>query len=267
MVQTCLSPANFAQTPLACATPNPQHFTEIVGTPFYMAPEVLERRYGFAADVWSVGVVAFLMLAGKLPFDGATDRQIIKAVLDSEPDFGCPAWTGGGGGAGISAAARDCVRRMLVKDPAQRATIAELLQHPWLAGRPRSSCCAASAGGDAGSTTPCRFCSGSRSGSASSSSSSSNGSSPAAGSGSPPAPAAAASSVLTCDTGGSGASSRTSSVRWGQPCAVTVGDDACTPRRQQQQQQEQRSGDCGPPSPLTLSPLKHCRAKVAASAL
>lgn len=112
-----------------------QRFSEIVGTPFYMAPEVLARCYGPEADVWSVGVVVFLMLAGRLPFDGITDRQIIKAVLDSEPDFGHPAWDG------ISAAAKDCVARMLVKDPQQRATVQQLLAHPWLAGRMRSSCC------------------------------------------------------------------------------------------------------------------------------
>ncbi|WIA19366.1 hypothetical protein OEZ85_003992 [Tetradesmus obliquus] len=64
-----------------------EHFAEIVGTPFYMAPEVLERCYGPAADVWSVGVVIYLMIAGCLPFNGNTDRQIIKAVMDSEPDF------------------------------------------------------------------------------------------------------------------------------------------------------------------------------------
>jgi serine/threonine protein kinase len=117
-----------------------QHFSEIVGTPFYMAPEVLERCYGPAADIWSVGVVVFLMLAGRLPFDGATDRGIIKAVLDSEPDFLHPAWDG------ISAAAKDCVSRMLVKDPRQRASVQQLLAHPWLAGRMRSSCCSSNAG-------------------------------------------------------------------------------------------------------------------------
>eukprot|EP00775_Hariotina_reticulata_P011940 gene11940-12083_t len=70
-----------------------EHFSEIVGTPFYMAPEVIERCYAFPADVWSVGVVIYLMVAGRLPFTGSTDRQIIKAVMDSQPDFeeGLPA--------------------------------------------------------------------------------------------------------------------------------------------------------------------------------
>lgn len=123
-----------------------------------MAPEVLERCYSHEADIWSAGVVIFLMLAGRLPFDGATDRQIIKAVLDSEPDFDHPAWDH------ISPAAKDCVSHMLVKDPKRRASVQQLLAHPWLAGRMRSSCCSSAgdrAGAAAGSSAvsaPCSSC-------------------------------------------------------------------------------------------------------------
>jgi len=151
--------------PVASST---QQFSEIVGTPFYMAPEVLERCYSHEADIWSAGVVIFLMLAGRLPFDGATDRQIIKAVLDSEPDFDHPAWDH------ISPAAKDCVSHMLVKDPKRRASVQQLLAHPWLAGRMRSSCCSSAgdrAGAAAGSSaepTPCSSCNSSSSSSSSS---------------------------------------------------------------------------------------------------
>jgi serine/threonine protein kinase len=110
-----------------------QHFAEIVGTPFYMAPEVLERCYGPAADVWSVGVVIYLMIAGCLPFNGNTDRQIIKAVMDSEPDFTGDVWQG------VSQAAQEFIQLMLVKDPRKRASIEQLLAHPWMAGRTGSS--------------------------------------------------------------------------------------------------------------------------------
>lgn len=200
-----------------------------------MAPEVLERRYGHAADVWSVGVVAFLMLAGRLPFDGQTDRQIIKAVLDGEPDFGCAAW------AGVSGAAADCVRAMLVKDPARRAGIEQLLQHPWLAGRPRSSCCCAPAAAGGGAAAPgCRFCS------PSSSSLSSSGA----------AAAGAAAAAEPREDGSQlalSSSSRTSSVQWASPCAVAL-DEATTPRQQQLQ--------CSSLRPQ-LSPLKHCKPRLA----
>ena len=102
-----------------------QLLTEIVGTPYYMAPEVIQRRYGPEADVWSAGVVLYLMLTGRLPFNGNSDRHVVKAVLHAEPDYSDKMW------AGVSATARAVVKAMLVKDPKQRADIASLLQQQW----------------------------------------------------------------------------------------------------------------------------------------
>lgn len=215
-----------------------QRFSEIVGTPFYMAPEVLERCYGPEADIWSVGVVVFLMLAGRLPFDGATDRQIIKAVLDSEPDFNHPAWTG------ISAAAKSCVARMLVKDPRQRATVQEVLSHPWLSGRMRSSCCSNAGDAAAGPGVACQ--------------------------GECAASCCATSSVAAdgcqCSAGGSSrgrqlqhtdssasSSSRVCGVSWATPCATEL-DSSCTSPR------ERRDSSPTPRKPV-LSPLKHVRSR------
>ncbi|KAF6258455.1 kinase-like domain-containing protein [Scenedesmus sp. NREL 46B-D3] len=127
-----------------------EHFSEIVGTPFYMAPEVLQRRYGPAADVWSVGVVIYLMIAGCLPFNGNSDRQIIKAVMDSEPDFAGEAWQG------VSSCAREFVQLALTKDPLSRAGIAQLLAHPWMAGRGGSSKQPASSSGGTASAAAAR---------------------------------------------------------------------------------------------------------------
>jgi len=102
-----------------------QLLTEIVGTPYYMAPEVIQRRYGPEADVWSAGVVLYLMLTGRLPFNGNSDRHVVKAVLQAEPDYSEKMW------AGVSATAQAVVKAMLVKDPKQRADIASLLQQEW----------------------------------------------------------------------------------------------------------------------------------------
>ena len=54
--------------------------TEKIGTPYYIAPEVLERKYGPKCDVWSCGIIAYICLYGKAPFEGASDMEILKRV-------------------------------------------------------------------------------------------------------------------------------------------------------------------------------------------
>lgn len=201
-----------------------------------MAPEVLERCYGPEADIWSVGVVVFLMLAGRLPFDGATDRQIIKAVLDSDPDFQHPAWNG------ISASAKDCVARMLVKDPKQRASVQQLLAHPWLAGRMRSSCCS-NAGDTAacGAEGSCNAC-----GVSSSHAHQTADCLCGAGRGS-------ARHLQRIDSSASSSSSRVCGVSWAAPCATELDSSCASPR--------QRRDSSPTPRKPVLSPLKHVRSR------
>lgn len=50
--------------------------TQIIGTPYYMAPEVLKKKYSHECDVWSVGVILFIMLSGYPPFGGDEEREI-----------------------------------------------------------------------------------------------------------------------------------------------------------------------------------------------
>jgi calcium-dependent protein kinase len=55
----------------------------IVGTPLYVAPEVLKGDYNLECDVWSLGVLMFIMLCGYPPFDGDTNKDIFRAILNS----------------------------------------------------------------------------------------------------------------------------------------------------------------------------------------
>ncbi|ONK68844.1 uncharacterized protein A4U43_C05F16600 [Asparagus officinalis] len=101
-------------------------FTDIVGSPYYVAPEVLKKNYGPEADVWSAGVIIYILLSGVPPFWGETEHAIFEQVLRGRLDFETDPWPS------ISESAKDLVKRMLVRDPRKRLTAHEVLCHPWL---------------------------------------------------------------------------------------------------------------------------------------
>ncbi|KAI3725898.1 hypothetical protein L1987_65694 [Smallanthus sonchifolius] len=101
-------------------------FTDIVGSAYYVAPEVLRRKSGPESDVWSIGVITYILLCGRRPFWDKTEDGIFKEVLRNKPDFRRKPWPS------ISASAKDFVRKLLVKDPRARLTAAQALSHPWV---------------------------------------------------------------------------------------------------------------------------------------
>ncbi|XP_004288057.1 PREDICTED: CDPK-related kinase 5 [Fragaria vesca subsp. vesca] len=103
-----------------------ERLNDIVGSAYYVAPEVLHRAYGTEADVWSVGVIAYILLCGSRPFWARTESGIFRAVLKADPSFDEPPWPT------LSTEARDFVKRLLNKDPRKRMTAAQALSHPWL---------------------------------------------------------------------------------------------------------------------------------------
>jgi calcium-dependent protein kinase len=103
-----------------------QRFCDLVGSPFYVAPEVLRKDYGVEADMWSLGVILYILLSGLPPFWGDTEDQIFRMVLKGDPDLRSDPWPS------ISGEAKDVIRRLLTVDPRKRATAGEILQHPWL---------------------------------------------------------------------------------------------------------------------------------------
>lgn len=103
--------------------------TERVGTIYSMAPETIKGHYSSQADLWSLGVCTYMLLAnGKQPFDAPTNKEIVHQVLQGDYSLSEPAniWTG------ISDDAKDFVRSLLVVDPALRATATTAKQDPWL---------------------------------------------------------------------------------------------------------------------------------------
>lgn len=103
------------------------------GSPLYIAPEVIEAgmhktrpHYNEKADLWSAGIICFLLLTGMIPFFGKTPHEIFNVVLTTNHNFNHKSWEP------ISAAGKDFVNRLLVKDPAARMGAAEALAHPWM---------------------------------------------------------------------------------------------------------------------------------------
>ncbi|XP_057756923.1 calcium-dependent protein kinase 17-like [Arachis stenosperma] len=101
-------------------------FKDIVGSAYYIAPEVLKRKYGPEVDIWSVGVMLYILLCGVPPFWAESEHGIFNAILRGHVDFSSDPWPS------ISPSAKDLVRKMLNSDPKQRLTAYEVLNHPWV---------------------------------------------------------------------------------------------------------------------------------------
>ncbi|MCO5601009.1 hypothetical protein L7F22_055125 [Adiantum nelumboides] len=98
-----------------------ERLKDIVGSAYYVAPEVLEQSYGTEADIWSVGVIAYILLSGNRPFWARTESGIFAAVTHTEPDFDEDPWPS------ISVEAKDFTEKLLKKDPQKRLTAAQSL--------------------------------------------------------------------------------------------------------------------------------------------
>ncbi|KAL6138108.1 hypothetical protein ACLB2K_063394 [Fragaria x ananassa] len=103
-----------------------ERFSEIVGSPYYMAPEVLRRNYGPEVDVWSAGVILYILLCGVPPFWAETEQGVAQAIIRSVVDFKRDPWPK------VSDNAKDLVKKMLDPDPKRRLTAQQVLDHTWL---------------------------------------------------------------------------------------------------------------------------------------
>ncbi|KAI3782554.1 hypothetical protein L2E82_12605 [Cichorium intybus] len=103
-----------------------ERFNEIVGSPYYMAPEVLKRNYGPEIDVWSAGVILYILLCGVPPFWAETEQGVAQAIIKSVVNFKRDPWPV------VSDNAKDLVKKMLNPDPNLRLSAQEVLDHPWI---------------------------------------------------------------------------------------------------------------------------------------
>ena len=101
-----------------------EYFTTVCGSLFYLPPEMIyQTKCNKAADIWSLGVVLFGIVSGRLPFFAESTIEIVEAIRTKEPVYSKQ----------ISPELRDLLTAMLTKDPMKRITISQIKQHPWVA--------------------------------------------------------------------------------------------------------------------------------------
>ncbi|KAK8623991.1 hypothetical protein V6N13_065350 [Hibiscus sabdariffa] len=103
-----------------------QRYSDVVGSPFYVAPEVLCKHYGPEIDIWSAGVMLYILLSGVPPFWADTEAGVFKQILHGKLNFTSEPWPN------ISESAKDLIRKMLERHPRSRISAHQVLCHPWI---------------------------------------------------------------------------------------------------------------------------------------
>mmetsp|Transcript_7977 Transcript_7977/g.11930 ORF Transcript_7977/g.11930 Transcript_7977/m.11930 type:complete len:549 (+) Transcript_7977:182-1828(+) len=99
----------------------------VCGTPGYVAPEILRlEKYGTKSDMWSLGVITYILIGGYPPFYADNDKELIRMTKRGNFEFHEEHW------GEISQGVKDMISSMLVKDPAKRASASDVLAHPWM---------------------------------------------------------------------------------------------------------------------------------------
>lgn len=107
-----------------------EFLTNTHGTSYYIAPEVLNKKYNEKCDVWSIGVIMYILLSGKPPFDGANDQEITENVKVGTFQMKDKIWKD------ISQDAKNLIKQMLTYDPAARIPAKEALKNKWFENAP-----------------------------------------------------------------------------------------------------------------------------------
>ena len=101
--------------------------TDACGSAYYVAPEILERQpYGLKVDLWSIGIIAYMLLGGTPPFRHPKTSLLFEQIKTGKYEYPTPAWKD------ISPLAKDFIDHLLVLDATKRYSATEALAHPWV---------------------------------------------------------------------------------------------------------------------------------------
>ncbi|CAD8047903.1 unnamed protein product [Paramecium primaurelia] len=103
-----------------------KNLREIIGTAYYMAPEMFTEQYNEKCDIWSAGVVLYILLSGKPPFDGDTDDDIFESIKKGTYSLSSTQWLG------VSPEAKQLIRKMLEYQESKRYSAQDCLNDPWI---------------------------------------------------------------------------------------------------------------------------------------
>ena len=99
---------------------------QMYGTAYYIAPEVLEGKYTAKCDMWSIGVILYIMLCGRPPFSGHNDQEILRKVSQGTYNLNDAVWKK------RSAEVIDLIKKLMEKRPEKRLSAKEAIDHPWI---------------------------------------------------------------------------------------------------------------------------------------
>merc|ERR1719379_2490599 len=100
-------------------------FAELCGSPHYLSPELIGQKYNHTADLWAFGVLLYLLMYGRYPYDGKNPQDIMTKILMEKIEFRHDK-------AKLSETCLDFVRKLLERNPRKRITAEEALKHPWI---------------------------------------------------------------------------------------------------------------------------------------
>ncbi|VWU50087.1 calcium-dependent protein kinase, putative [Hepatocystis sp. ex Piliocolobus tephrosceles] len=108
---------------------NCEYLTELCGSPHYISPELIRKKYTMSSDIWALGVMVFFMLTGRYPFEGKNTPKVVDEILNKNINWKDKEFSS------LSVEAVDFLKRLLERNEKKRMTANQALNHPWIKSR------------------------------------------------------------------------------------------------------------------------------------